>query len=308
MSRDGTTISDQARELRRIVELHRQESRSPGNLRTIAVLSGKGGVGKSNLSLNLACALAEHGRRVILLDADLGLANIDMLCGITSKYNLANLIDGSRGLDEVLVQYSHNIWILPGGSGIRELADLDEAHLDELINGLGNLEDRADILLIDTGAGIHRSVLSFAIAADTAILITTPEPTSIRDAYGVLKALTAASVSGESKSDIAFVVNMVNSEAEGQEVVNRIRMAAHQFLGLSVNYMGCILKDDLVGKAVRIRKPFYHLYPASIAAGCIRKLIPGLLGTAERSTVVANPPRGLKAFFLRLTRGHFRER
>ena len=247
MNRDGVTVSDQARELRRIVELHRQETRNSGNLRTIAVLSGKGGVGKSNFSVNLACALAEQGRRVILLDADLGLANVDMLCGITAKYNLANLIDGSRGLDDILVQFSHNVWVLPGGSGIRELADLDESHLEALIEELGKLEDRADILLIDTGAGIHRGVLTFAMAADTAILITTPEPTSIRDAYGVLKALTTAPAGGGLKNDIAFVVNMANSETEGQEVANRIRMAANQFLGISVNYMGCILKDDLVG-------------------------------------------------------------
>jgi flagellar biosynthesis protein FlhG len=301
-------FSDQARELRRIVELQRQENRAGGgNMRTLAVLSGKGGVGKSNLSLNLACALAEQEQRVILLDADLGLANLDMLCGITARYNLAHLIDGSRSIDDVLVEFSHNIWILPGGSGIRELADLDEARLAELIEMLAVLEDRADILIVDTGAGIHRGVLTFAAAADTAILITTPEPTSIRDAYGVLKALRSTPMSG-SKTDIAFVVNMTHSEAEGLEVANRIRMAANRFLGLSINYMGCILNDDLVGKAVRIRKPFYQLYPASRASECVRKLGYALTGAPEKGIANINPPRGLKAFFFRLTRGHFVER
>lgn len=307
MNRTGATLSDQAKELRRIVELHRQGNRSPGNLRTIAVLSGKGGVGKSNLSLNLACALGELGQKVVLLDADLGLANIDMLCGITAKYNLTNLINGSKGLDEVLVELSSNVWILPGGSGIKELADLDQNQLAELIDNLGILEDRADVLLIDTGAGIHKGVLAFSSAADTTILITTPEPTSIRDAYGVLKALVVSPTSG-GKADIAFVVNMANSESEGLEVANRIRMAASQFLGLSINYMGSILKDDHVGQAVRMRKPFYQLYPASVAAECIRKLAYTLLGTPERGAPNSSPPRGLKAFFFRLTRGHLAER
>lgn len=305
--RNGTAISDQARELRRIVELHRQESRSCGNLRTIAVLGGKGGVGKSNLSVGLACALAEQGNRVVLLDADLGLANIDILCGVTSRYNLINLIEGNRTLEDILVEVTRNVWLLPGGSGVRELADLDDARLAYLIDSLGSLEDRADILLIDTGAGIHRDVLAFALAADTAILLTTPEPTSIRDSYGVLKALVAAPANGNG-TEIVFVVNMVGSEAEGEEVAGRIRMAASQFLGMTVNYMGCVLKDDLVGKAVRIRKPFFQLYPASVAAECVRRLADGLLGSPGRRVSHVASPRGLKTFFLRLTRGWFRER
>ncbi|MDR3264905.1 MAG: MinD/ParA family protein [Synergistaceae bacterium] len=308
MSRTDMAFSDQARELRRIVELQRQENRpGGGNMRTFAVLSGKGGVGKSNLSLNLACALAEQEQRVVILDADLGLANIDMLCGITARYNLAHLIDGSRGMDDVLVEFAPNIQILPGGSGIRELADLDEAHLAELIETLAVLEDRADILIVDTGAGIHRGVLAFASAADTTILITTPEPTSIRDAYGVLKALRSSPAVG-GKTDIAFVVNMTNSEAEGLEVANRIRMAANRFLGLSIHYMGCILNDDMVGKAVRIRKPFYQLYPASRASECIRKLGYALTGASDKGIMNTSPARGLKAFFFRLTRGRFMER
>jgi flagellar biosynthesis protein FlhG len=301
---------DQARELRRIVELHRQENRpagNPGNLKTLSVLSGKGGVGKSNLSLNLACALGEQEQRVVLMDADLGLANLDMLCGITAKYNISHLIDGSRSIDDVLIEFAHNVWILPGGSGIRELADLNEEQLMDLIDTLAVLEDRADILIVDTGAGLHRSVLTFAWAADTAILVTTPEPTAIRDAYGVLKALrTSPEVAG--KTDIAFVVNMAGSEEEGIEVATRIRMAANRFLGLSIHYIGCILKDDLVGRAVRIRKPFYQLYPASRASESIRKLGYALMGTPEKGVANFNPPRGLKAFFFRLTRGYFMER
>ncbi|MDR2179432.1 MAG: MinD/ParA family protein [Synergistaceae bacterium] len=306
MNKSTAALSDQAKELRRIVEEYKQTSRKTGNLRTITILSGKGGVGKSNLSVNLACSLAEIGKKIILLDADLGLANVDMLCGVTAKYNLAHLIDGSKDLDEILVELARNVWILPGGSGIKELADLDEARLVALIESLGVLEDRADILLIDTGAGIHKGVLTFATAADTALLITTPEPTSIRDAYGVLKILKNSAEGG--KRDIAFVVNMASSESEGLEVANRLRMAAAQFLNLSVNYMGYILKDHFVEQAVRIRKPFYQLYPDCPAAECVRNLVRALLGMPPGKAANTNPPRGLKAFFFRLRRGHFMKR
>jgi flagellar biosynthesis protein FlhG len=306
VNKSTAALSDQAKELRRIVEEYKQTSRKTGNLRTITILSGKGGVGKSNLSVNLACSLAEIGKKIILLDADLGLANVDMLCGVTAKYNLAHLIDGSKDLDEILVELARNVWILPGGSGIKELADLDEARLVALIESLGVLEDRADILLIDTGAGIHKGVLTFATAADTALLITTPEPTSIRDAYGVLKILKNSAEGG--KRDIAFVVNMASSESEGLEVANRLRMAAAQFLNLSVNYMGYILKDHFVEQAVRIRKPFYQLYPDCPAAECVRNLVRALLGMPPGKAANTNPPRGLKAFFFRLRRGHFMKR
>ena len=304
MNRSNAILSDQAKELRRIVELHKQDGKNLGNLKTLTVLSGKGGVGKSNLSINLACALAEQKKKVVLLDADLGLANLDMLCGITAKYNLSHLINGSKRLEEVLVPLENNIWMLPGGSGIKELADLEEGRLVELIDNIGLLEDKADFLLVDTGGGIHKSVLAFAAAADTVVLVTTPEPTAIRDAYGILKALKNSAESRE-KKDIVFVVNMVNSEREGLEVANRLKMAASQFLELSVSYIGCILKDSFVEQAVRIRKPFYRLFPDSPASMCVRSIMETLSSGAPLGNISASQPRGLKAFFYRLARGYF---
>jgi len=304
----NATLSDQARELRRIVDRHKQKGRNYSKLKTLTILSGKGGVGKSNISINLACAMAEQEKKVVLLDADLGLANLDMLCGITAKYNLSHLIDGRKGLDEVLVPLEDSVWMLPGGSGIRELAELDERRLVELIDNVGLLEDRADILIVDTGAGIHKSVLAFASAADTVILVTTPEPTAIRDAYGILKALKNSAESRENK-DIVFVVNMANSEREGLDVANRIKTAASQFLEISVSYIGCILRDTCVEQAVRVRKPFYRLFPDSPAAGCIKSIVEALSYSAPREgNVNATQPRGLKAFFYRLARGYFTER
>ena len=323
MSRANSALSDQARELRRIVE-QQQKSRgkwkgqgeNSGKMKTLTVLSGKGGVGKSNFSVSLACAMADQDKKVVLLDADLGLANLDMLWGVTAKYKLSHLIEGSKGLDEVLFPLEDNIWMLPGGTGFRELADMEEARLAEFIDNLGLLEDRADVLIVDTGAGIHKNVLAFAAAADTLLLMTTPEPTAIRDAYGVLKALKnsadnseANGKNGESSNedrDIAFIVNMARSEREGFEVANRLKMAASQFLGLSINYLGCILKDTFVEQAVRIRKPFYRLFPDSPAAVCVKSVVEALSsGNTPGGVADVKQPKGLKAFFYRLARGYF---
>lgn len=299
--------SDQAGDLRRLVEARRQEVRRHcGNgPRTVAVLSGKGGVGKSNLALALTCALADSGNRVVLLDADLGMANIDLLCGIGGRFNLSHVVDGSRRLDEVVVPLEENVEILPGGSGLKDLADLDDTELSGVIDSLGLLEDRADIVILDTGAGIHKGVLAFALAADTTILVTTPEPTSVRDAYGVLKSLEGTSPEGK---ELLLVVNMAGSGGEAREVAGRILTASHQFLGRSPVYLGHVLRDDAVGRAVRLRRPFYRLFPSAPAGLCVRRLADDLLARWGVRRGFSYPPRGLKAFFLRLSRGFFMEK
>ena len=299
--------SDQARNLRRLVEAQRQEVRqtAEGGLRTVAVLSGKGGVGKSNLALALSCALADEGKKVVLLDADLGMANIDLLCGISSRFNLSHVVEGSRRLGEVLVPLEENVDILPGGPGLKELADLDDRELKGVIDSLGTLEDKADIVVLDTGAGIHKGVLAFALAADTTILVTSPEPTSVRDAYGVLKSLRSASSEGK---ELLLVVNMAGSDREGREVAGRIMMASSQFLGRAPVYLGCVLRDDAVGRAVRQRKTFYRLFPAAPAGLCVRRLASELLQRWSGRMELPHPPEGLKTFFLRLSRGFFMEK
>lgn len=265
----------------------------------MAVLSGKGGVGKSNLSVNLSLSMAEKGKRVILLDADLGMANVDLLCGVTPKFTLAHLVRGEKSVEDVLLSFSENMMILPGGPGVQELAELDESAQSVLIDKLSVLEGMADILMIDTGAGIHKNTLSFAAAADATLLVTTPEPTSIRDAYGVLKALA---ITTASKIDVTLVVNMASSRNEGAEAAERIQMAAAQFLGLSAIYGGTVVRDETVGRAVRNRTPFFLMYPDSPAAECIRAISDKLLGGG---VVETSPPsrRGVKSFFFRLARG-----
>ncbi len=288
---------DQAGELRRIVESRRRGVRGLSGLRSIAVLSGKGGVGKSNLAVNLAMALSKTGKRVVILDADLGMANVDLLCGISPKYTLAHLVKGQRSVDEVLVALDNGVLLLPGGPGVQELAELGDDAQSLLIDKLAALEGVADILLIDTGAGIHRNTLSFGVAADLTILITTPEPTSIRDAYDVLKTLA---INTGSKIEITLVVNMATSRSEGSEVAERIQMAANQFLSLSVAYGGAILLDENVGKAVRMRIPFFLANPTCQAS----RDIAALAAELARIDDEVEPPagRGVKSFFFRLAR------
>ncbi|MCR4817640.1 MAG: MinD/ParA family protein [Fretibacterium sp.] len=303
-----TALLDQAGDLRRIVEEKRQELRHRGrgsHLRTLAVLSGKGGVGKSNVSVSLSCALADQGKRVVLLDADLGMANLDILCGVSAKYNLSHLVTGSRELNEILIPLEKRVFLLPGGVGLKEMADLDDEGMERVFDLLMTLEDQADILILDTGAGIHKGVLSFAHAADMTLLVTTPEPTSVRDAYGVIKSLGGGGQKpGE---ELMLVVNMAGSRDEAREVAERIRMASMQFLGNAPAYLGYILRDDSVERAVRSRKIFYRSHPSSSAANCIKRLTNELLRLWEGRPVPVEP-KGLRSFFLRLTRNFFVER
>lgn len=297
---------DQAGELRRIVEEKRFGLRRRGKprLKSIAVLSGKGGVGKSNISVALACALADQGKRVVLLDADLGMANLDILCGVSAKYNLSHLVEGSRALHEILLPLEERVSLLPGGVGLKEMADLDENSLERVFDSLEELEDRADLLLLDAGAGIHKGVLSVAYAADLTLLITTPEPTSVRDVYGVIKSLGPQG-SGQG-GPLMLVVNMAGSKREAQDVADRIRLASMQFLGDAPSYLGYVLKDEGVERSVRSRKMFYRSAPSSPAASCIKKLTEELLRLLE-GRAVQKEAKGLKSFFLRLTRGFFVE-
>jgi flagellar biosynthesis protein FlhG len=238
------------------------------NTRVIAVSSGKGGVGKSNLVANLGIALAQRERKVLIFDADLGMANIDVILGINPKFNLKHLVDGEKKLDEIVVTGPHSLKIVPGGSGVPELANLSDDQQQRLIESFVELEHGADITLIDTGAGISKDVISFILAAREALIITTPEPTAITDAYGLIKVLTQR----DRDVDIKVIVNMVSSEKEGREIADRIVMAAKQFLSKSVEPLGYILADPSVYTSVRQQVPFLLNYPTSKASRCVENL------------------------------------
>ena len=312
-----------------MVQDNRQRNRPdipPQKLHTLSILSGKGGVGKSNIAAALSFALADFGKRVVLIDADLGMANLDILCGVNNaRYNISHLIDGSRSLSEILVHFrtsqratSQNgaVALLPGGVGLKDIADLEESDMERLFESLSGLEALSDYLIMDAGAGIHKGVLSFAYASEITILVTTPEPTSIRDAYGVIKSLGAAAwetIEGAT-SGLMLVVNMASSSREASEVAERIKLASMQFLGNAPVYLGYVLKDEAIERSVKNRRIFYRTDPDSNASVCVRNLAGELLRLCEgtdykREDFKRKTNNGtIKSFFRRLTDSLFTDR
>ena len=268
-------------------------------MRSIAILSGKGGVGKTNVAVNLALALGELGLRTAILDADLGLANVDVLLGVVPKFNLGHVLRGEKEMKEIVLAVNPKVSIIPGGSGLRELADLDDQIQSWFIEKLSALEEDTDILILDTGAGIHRNVLAFSMAADRTILLTTPEPTAIRDSYSVLKSLCHAT---KGNLEIGLVVNMAADNAEAESVAERIRVAALHFLDFPVPYLGCVWWDQAVRDAVKQRTPFLLVDGNTAASRSVRTLAYRLLEGVPAAEPTDSWGRGIKTFLFRLAR------
>jgi flagellar biosynthesis protein FlhG len=247
----------------------------------IAVTSGKGGVGKSNIAINLAIQFASAGREVVLLDADLGLANADVLCNIDLPYNLSHVIARKKELSEVLVRAPGGFRLIGGASGLARMADLDDKDRQRLVDALAELEQQADVIIIDTGAGISPNVLSFTRAADQVLVVTTPEPTAITDAYAVIKVIsrqgTSPAVAGTinvepAEARLSLLVNQARSAAEAQVVQDRIAKVARQFLSVSVLDAGYVPADSEVPLAVRRRTPFVLGSPRCPASQSVARL------------------------------------
>jgi flagellar biosynthesis protein FlhG len=238
--------------------------------RIIAVSSGKGGVGKTNIAINLALAYAQAGKKVIVMDADLGLANVNVVLGVIPRYNLYHLIRKQKSLSEILVDTSYGIKIIAGASGFSKIANLSEDERRDFISELAALSN-ADILIIDCAAGVSNNVISFIAAADDALIVTTPEPTAITDAYGIIKII--ATEIENLDLGLKLVVNRVKSVVEGKRVAERVINIAGQFLNLKVDYLGFVFDDPVVHTAVVRQKPFLILEPKSRASLCIRHLL-----------------------------------
>ncbi|MDI6703095.1 MAG: MinD/ParA family protein [bacterium] len=259
-------MSDQAERLRELAE--KNNSNSP--CKVIAITSGKGGVGKTNLAANLAISFSKIRKKVLVMDADLGLANVNVILGLIPppRYNLYHVITGQKTLSEIVSEGPGEIKLVAGASGVREVANLSEDTRKEFISHLNDLQDSNDLILIDTGAGLSQNVLSFVLASDQVILITTPEPTSIANAYGVIKVISQE----DQDTNIKLIVNRVKNILEGKRVADRIINIAAQFLNMRVETLGYILEDPLVGKAVRMQKPFILNFPNSKATLCINHI------------------------------------
>ncbi|HEY6572948.1 MAG TPA: MinD/ParA family protein [Candidatus Eisenbacteria bacterium] len=242
--------------------------------RIVAVTSGKGGVGKTNIVTNLALALARQGTRVLVVDGDLGLANVDLLLGVAPQYDLQDVILGQRSVRDVVFEGPDGIQVLPASSGVEELANLDEFRTECLIRSLSELENDIDIILIDSPSGIGRNAISMVSAADQILVVTTPEPTSFSDAYAMIKVLSRHPI----KCVPSLLVNQANSEDEALGVARRVRTVAKRFLNLDIEYWGCILDDESVAKSVQRQEPFLSTYPYSPAASCVYSLARRVLG------------------------------
>ncbi|MCQ2537204.1 MAG: MinD/ParA family protein, partial [Lachnospiraceae bacterium] len=242
---------DQADRLRQMVS----ETEQKPSARVITVTSGKGGVGKSSLSLNLAICMSRMGKRVVLLDADFGLANIEVMLGIRPQANLADLMFRGRTLADIITDGPEGIKFISGGSGIQELASMNKDQVLYLTKRLAELDNYADLIIIDTGAGISDSVLEFVASSNEVLLIATPEPTSITDAYALLKALNRKSEFSKSSTTIKFIANRVKDEEEGRVLYENMKNVVSKFLSINLDFVGSIPQDDQISKAVMRQKP-----------------------------------------------------
>jgi len=234
----------------------------------LAVTSGKGGVGKTNVVANLAAGLADLGKKVVVLDADFGLANIDVLLGLTPRFHLGHVLFGNKTLTEIMVQGPRGIRIIPASSGLQRLSELTSAQRSHLVESFAHLDSDTDYLIIDTAAGISRNVIHFLLSAHEVIVVSAPEPTAIVDAYAVIKIILAE----EPAKLIHVLINSVQREAEAREVYTQINSVVNRFLNCNVAYLGHIERDSHVPQAVRSQVLVSHMYPSAPASRCFRNL------------------------------------
>ena len=263
---------------------------SEAGIRAIAVASGKGGVGKTNVVANLALALRRRRKRVIIVDADLGLANLDTLLGLNPRANLRHVLAGERSIEDVLVDGPAGMKVVPAASGVAELTSLTQAQRVMLLEQVGRLDEAFDVLLLDTGAGISANVLFFAVAAHETLVVLTPEPTSLTDAYALIKVLSTHH--GEQRFGV--LVNMAKTESEAKRTFVHLARVAERFLHVSLEYHGFVPYDEELPEAVRRQQALLELAPSSPASRAFEALADRML----MGSALEKPKGGLQ-FFLR---------
>jgi flagellar biosynthesis protein FlhG len=292
---------DQADKLRRIVSSLRERSeviidravkKTGKKARLIAVTSGKGGVGKTSLTVNIAIKLSKNGYRVVVIDGDLGLANVEVMLGIVPQYSMYDIINSGLSLSDVIIDGPMGIKFISGGTGVVEMAYLDRRRFDSLLDTLSVLDSYADFILVDTGAGISRSVTKFVLAAREVILVTNSEPTSITDAYAILKIISIHN----KECYIKMIANMVESPAEAEDILARINTAAKMFIGAEIKSLGFVKRDPAVSKAVKTQTPFIIGSPKSAAAKSIERIAQRIVYNTE----YIREPEGVREFLTRI--------
>lgn len=278
------------------VRTHNARTRPIKLARAIAVSSGKGGVGKSNIAVNLAIALSQMNLKVCLLDADLGTANADVLCNLSPRQTLEHVVNGQCRLWEAMQLAPGGFRLIPGASGVANLADLGAAPRRALLQQLAALERVADVIVIDTGAGINTNVVTFAAAAHTTLVVTTPEPTAVTDAYAMIKTLFGRAP----QANVELVVNMSVNETEAEGVFLRMDRVSRTFLNRTLTYAGRLPHDRAVMDAVRQRVPFVLLSPESPVTTSLRRLSRRLIGFDEPAALTETTERQPAGFVSRL--------
>jgi len=289
---------DQAEQLRNIIKAQNVPKRPLA--RVITVTSGKGGVGKSNTAINLAIQFRKMGQRVIILDADFGLANIEIMFGAVPKYNLCDLIYQGKNIREIITWGPKEVGFISGGSGIAGMSNLSRDYLVYIIQNLAELDAIADIIIVDTGAGISDAVLEFLVASGEILLVTTPEPTSITDSYSLLKALNRHSRFSREYSRIKVIANRVDTEEEGKTLYTKLNAVVARYLKLPIEYLGSIPQDSLLSKAVMQQTPVSIQSPMAKSTIAYERIAAKLMNKEVSSTI---PKRGMAAFFSHIITG-----
>lgn len=279
---------DQAESLRKLVNNENNYVKN-NKAKIITVTSGKGGVGKSNFVVNLGILLQNRGKKVLIFDADIGMGNDDVLMGLYPKYNIFDIIFSEKFIEDIIVEGPNGISLIPGGSGLNRVQELTQEQRKLFLEKLENL-DEFDYILMDTGAGVSKSILSFISASEDLIILTTPEPTAITDAYSLIKATDHFKLKNEAK----IIVNKVFTRKEGEDTYNKFEATVNKFLNIKVKYLGCILDDKKLVQSVRQQKPFVLLYPNCDAAKDIENIAIKIIGEEVESI------DGAKGLFKRL--------
>lgn len=268
--------------------------------RVITVTSGKGGVGKSNTAINLAIQFRKMGQKVIILDADFGLANIEIMFGAVPKHNLCDLIYQGKSISDIITWGPMEVGFISGGSGITGMSNLDKDNLGTIIDNLAELDEMTDIIIVDTGAGISDSVLEFLVASGEILLVTTPEPTSITDSYSLLKALSRNPRYKAERTQVKVLANKVTGEQDALSLYGKLETVVERYLKVPISYLGMIPQDQLLAKAVMQQMPVSLDNPRARSAIAYEIIAAKLMNKELDKTI---PRRGMAAFFSHIISG-----
>jgi len=265
---------DQAANLRSIVKDKKVTNKiiNESNARIISITSGKGGVGKTSISVNMAATISREGKKVLVIDADLGLSNVEIMLGVTPSYTMRDVIKEGKSIEEIIINGPFNIDFISGGNGFLELAELSDIEREEILLKIQKIDELYDIIIIDTGAGISKNVTAFLEISDEVLVVTTSEPTALTDAYSIIKVLHECKI----KQEIGLVINRVKNKNEYQQASDILINTAKKFLGENIKNIGYVYEDPNVRKTIYKKTPFVIYYPDSKASECVREIIKSL--------------------------------